>query len=964
MAPPKNNKANPTIVPFKKVRVSSVAPGGKNVTLTDYRPAPGSGYEILTDDVLNSGDLEVLNKFRKDHRAELNQEKYAPAKKYIDARIQTAEKIKKLENKALLDTAQKKVPPKQEVVDQDGFIGFPDMKYPDYQTSSNGCWSVSYSLLLKSRGVELSQEEIRQWRPDYKENAAPEEKANPERKLLMNTDRGNSIYPNADLVGKVLPNTAVNQLRLEPFEPEPLSIDGKPLSADQLKAVEEEYRAQVKEKLQTTILESFAEHQSPVSASWDGHFITITGISADGNTIRYEESLGVHTNAPRTRTMTMDELVKQSMSEHVHNGKKYDRGYGIELTWLSDLPVAEYGKEQPGLHPESKDYVTVGGDGSVTVSVPRNENAVSAAGSPVQGQVDSRAVEKLLVLDQTDLAGRLGVKKIDGWGAGGGILFGSTGTFYPGRVMRPGDPSLAQKALAPQKKVISKVESGLSYMRNQAYTEECEQKAAECLEALEDLKALAKGEAGDLEKAKEKLSGLCDYLVQKPEGSEKTHFEEIFYYMTDSSRKAFVENLSQLNATLGLEKEKECGMLEKLHPQMEREYSQKAQMSADNIKLDRSFRNKISGYWDTVKKNATGSVLDSPERRQMHDALAKIAAMYTLHHQMLQEGKNPPYPSEEDVSALAPKIQSSEAFQNTVTGAREWMYSGRSVPLDFVTAFAAEDSKLREERENIKRFSIPEAYLSRRQKRFASIATRLDRTETGSYTGMGVISRRKNSTKFENAKEAIRRCGNAEDLSAKEVKDSVDTVLAYLDGKEGKRTREFGRRRWTDCMRFLADAMPRDQFEAYCRHVNEVRGVGPGSKDYVGPENFYPPNVSTETIMNDSVSRIQDGNGTLRDYARVIATRDFGDDGGLFMDDERLNTDSARNMLRQGTDEIVSDPRFQGFVEKSSKEELLEMMKGDAEEFCTAWNAYKEINPLTAESSEKTDETPSLETSI
>ncbi len=133
---------------------------------------------------------------------------------------------------------------------------------------------------------------------------------------------------------------------------------------------------------------------------------------------------------------------------------------------------------------------------------------------------------------------------------------------------------------------------------------------------------------------------------------------------------------------------------------------------------------------------------------------------------------------------------------------------------------------------------------------------------------------------------------------------------------------------------------------------------------HVGPENFYPPNVSTKTIMNDSVSRIQDGNGTLRDYARVIATRDFGDDGGLFMDDERLNTDSARNMLRQGTDEIVSDPRFQGFVEKSSKEELLEMMKGDAEEFCTAWNAYKEINPLTAESSEKTDETPSPETSI
>jgi len=51
---------------------------------------------------------------------------------------------------------------------------------------------------------------------------------------------------------------------------------------------------------------------------------------------------------------------------------------------------------------------------------------------------------------------------------------------------------------------------------------------------------------------------------------------------------------------------------------------------------------------------------------------------------------------------------------------------------------------------------------------------------------MGVISRRKNSTKFENAKEAIRRVGDADAPSAREVKKSVDTVFAYLEGKEGK----------------------------------------------------------------------------------------------------------------------------------------------------------------------------------
>ena len=69
-------------------------------------------------------------------------------------------------------------------------------------------------------------------------------------------------------------------------------------------------------------------------------------------------------------------------------------------------------------------------------------------------------------------------------------------------------------------------------------------------------------------------------------------------------------------------------------------------------------------------------------------------------------------------------------------------------------------------------------------------------------------------------------------------------------------------------------------------------------------------------------------------------------------------------MLRKDTDEIVSDPRFQGFVENASKEELLEMMAGDADDFCTAWNTYKEMNPLTAESSERTNETPSHQTSV
>ncbi len=294
MAPPITDiTQNPGFMKFGfvKVQTSVTDPSsGKPRMRVDYIPKPGSGYDILTDEVLNTGNLKTLNDFRRTHRKELSDPKNELVRIYLDARIETAKRFEARERKAKLDAAMKKVYPKPAVDNKDGIAGFPDLKYPDYQTSSNGCWSLSYSTLLRSRGIDISQEEIRRWRPDYNENVKAED-VNPERKRLMNSDTGNSIFPNSDLLGKVLPNTAVNQLRIEPFETEQLLINGRPLNDEQKKAVGEEYKAQAKTNLQKTIMNAIQVHKSPVAVSWDGHFITVTGISPDGNTIRYEESL-------------------------------------------------------------------------------------------------------------------------------------------------------------------------------------------------------------------------------------------------------------------------------------------------------------------------------------------------------------------------------------------------------------------------------------------------------------------------------------------------------------------------------------------------------------------------------------------------------------------------------------------------------------------------------------------------
>ncbi len=147
-------------------------------------------------------------------------------------------------------------------------------------------------------------------------------------------------------------------------------------------------------------------------------------------------------------------------------------------------------------------------------------------------------------------------------------------------------------------------------------------------------------------------------------------------------------------------------------------------------------------------------------------------------------------------------------------------------------------------------------------------------------------------------------------------------------------------------MIFLANTMPPDKFEEYCCRVNEIRGVGPNSSKYVGPENFYVKGTKLESIMNDSKFRISRGTATLRDYARILAVRNMGDDDEMYVGDEVFDTEDSMHMLRKETDKILSDPRFKNFVEKASKQELAEMLKNEAEDFEDAWEEHKEEHPV------------------
>lgn len=644
----------------------------------------------------------------------------------------------------------------------------------------------------------------------------------------------------------------------------------------------------------------------------------------------------------------MDSLVEQGMLQHSHNGKLVP-GQGIELTWLSDLPVSEIGKRQSALDPNR--FVTTDQNGAVSVRVPHNHSTLTAAGSPVQGQVSSKAIEQSFVLDQTKLARKLNGAKVTGWGVGEGILFGTVGTSYPGRVMRPGDPRLLAEAVSAQAGAFSKLHAGLDYFTANSATEADKARVSAFKNALSAFQQAAAGKAVDLDKARETLAGMYDFLQEKPNGSNKTRFETGFRGMGVEARKDFVENLRAIDFSLGLGREAAISQLAALLESLQ------AEALVDQRRNDAKARytENMVELWSNVQKNAAfRDAKGSPQRAEMHFNLTLIAANFFAYQKNLRDHKDPPFPTDKDVSDYLGRIQGSEPLRRTLEGKMTWLGNKSKYPMDFIRDLYAADRQVAEEKrqkqKEVSPYAIPKEDWKRRRHRIQIVAALLQNSKTGSYVGADALSRSKNSDKFDQAMDAIRKTAltsEKEPPSAENVKTSVDTVLAYVKGKEKKRGSEFGRNRWASCMRFLADTMPRKDFEAYCDHVNQVRGVKPGHPDHVSPETFYPTLSNAKYVMDDTITRIRSGQNTLRDYARLIAARKVGmRNGGAYLDYELIKNDKQRTELCVETEKVLGDKRFASFVEGTDKRELSRMLENGAAGFNQVWEGYKTRHPI------------------
>ena len=208
----------------------------------------------------------------------------------------------------------------------------------------------------------MSQEEIRAWRPDFK--PGEEQQMTEERRRRMDLDTTNNVFDNADLIQKVLPNTAVTNVILESLPPdfhltnEPklaqnvsgLSVEDQQLALathnslvskireDAVNAWKNEMKRQITELVRNAL----NVDRSPIVMGYgSNHFVTITGINRAGTKLRIEDSARSNNNA--TKDMTIDELVDKYLISRPMAERE-----GVSFTWLQNLPSVDYANRNNG----------------------------------------------------------------------------------------------------------------------------------------------------------------------------------------------------------------------------------------------------------------------------------------------------------------------------------------------------------------------------------------------------------------------------------------------------------------------------------------------------------------------------------------------------------------------------------------------------------------------------------------
>ena len=240
--------------------------------------------------IRNCGDPTVLSEYLKE-ATNLKPE----IREHLEARALANAKIQSLEESRAM--IQKNRPPA--IKYKDGTILLKNKKKDvPKQTTINGCWSAVLSDMLGHFGVDLTQEEIRAYRPELKDGKINEQNSLMDR---LNSDSMNEINDMADLIQRTVPNVAHHHMSLG-------------ANKDENKAV-----------LKDTVTDALLNKNSPVALLYGDHYVSIVGIKGD-TLIVQNPSAAYDTKYQR---LSIDDLFDRCNSAN---------GMGqVTIDWLEDL---------------------------------------------------------------------------------------------------------------------------------------------------------------------------------------------------------------------------------------------------------------------------------------------------------------------------------------------------------------------------------------------------------------------------------------------------------------------------------------------------------------------------------------------------------------------------------------------------------------------------------------------------
>lgn len=914
-------KANP--FPFAYTKVQNPETGG---TIYKRLVSPR-----VPDRILKTGNRQELEKFYADNATMLT----ASDKRYLQSRIHTANLLDRLERKALRDLSQGRRPPVPETDVKKGYRGFSKIKLDGPQTSGNGCWSCGMSLLLKSRGIDMSQEEIRAFRPEY---APGEENLSEDSTYILNTDSSFSPYESADLIMKVLPNTAVRNISFAPLDgvfltgeippvgnpPAGLNFEQQQewllqqqmrLTAEREQKAKDELMKQQKNLFVSKVRQGLLEDKSPVILNrGNSHYVTITGISEDGERLRIEDSFQ---GAARTQYVKVDDLMKKYLSSGM---------LGLGLTWIKDLPVPEKGLAQENeapeqqaqpqenvvpeqrvqpqenegpeqqaqpqknieLIPDMQGAVQANADGEIIINEPGAFGSVARDPKGSIGQIKGQEVGLNTFMDQTQLSQEIG-GYLNGSGedANGNPLqmLATENVYVPRRVREIGDPALALEVQEREQQ------------EEQAYQNELQDLLRE-----DDPNNFVIEEDDPID---EPASGTFDAYIAQQKNQLYQQQEDTAAYISNlyaanvvrtSKEKREADEASDLKAAEALSKVDVAATLndQKEDPEKLKELQDIHKDLITKYPHLNRYMNKETGLLrletEQLKKeikagNRTEKATITAKQQKTIETMAKLAMPVVK--DMLGELRG---------STTLPLIAVEENQRNLVNKIDE--YAQKNYYIEPNPENAANKPDWTE-----KDWAMDNALERMR-------ATGLGKNYFG-------VRRDRNSDEYNEVLAGMERYSQmrkeGKTPSGMQNRELIQKGLDYVKGKEKVRsTKETGQVRFDSVMSMLHELMPPKQYSRLLKRINQKRDAKPGDKNYVDEDTYAPKTADRVVKKKLKEAANKTGSEFRKLTSEALAVKMFAQNNprkGKTIVEDPLHPE-LKTQMNQRARELRNDPNF------------------------------------------------------